>query len=192
MRLARAAAIAVLALAPLGAMAQDFGKAFSGFNTGSDQPIQIEADQLEVRDPEKVAIYSGHVRVRQGGTLLEAPTLRVFYTGDAPGAGGGTTGAGGSSSAGGTAAAGGTHITHLEAGPGVMVRDGDRTASSDKAVLDMDTNLVTMTGNVVLTEGPNVVRGQRFVVNLATNEGRIDGGRVQTLITPPSDKQPKP
>src|SRR4029078_4535782 len=70
------------------AWAQDFGAAFSDFDTGSDNPIQIEADRLEVHDPQKRAIYSGHVRVRQGETILEAPELRVFYSGPGPAAAG--------------------------------------------------------------------------------------------------------
>ena len=36
----------------------------------------------------------------------------------------------------------------------------------------------------MLTQGTNVVRGDRLVVNLATKQGRVEGGRVQTLITP--------
>ena len=78
-------AAAVIALLSAPAAAQDFGAAFSGFSTGSDEPIQIEADQLEVRDPDKVAIYTGNVRVRQGATVLETPELRVHYTGEAQG-----------------------------------------------------------------------------------------------------------
>ena len=38
--------------------------------------------------------------------------------------------------------------------------------------------------DVVLTQGTNIVRGDRLFVNLATKEGRVEGGRVQTLITP--------
>jgi lipopolysaccharide export system protein LptA len=57
-------------------------------------------------------------------------------------------------------------------------------------VLDMAQDLVTMTGNVVITQGPNVVRGDRLVINLATKQGRMEGGRVQTLITP-SGGQPR-
>ena len=161
------AVLAPLALSPTISLAQDFGAAFSGFDTGSDQPIQIEADRLEVRDADKLAIYSGNVIVRQGETVLEAPQLQVFYSGqpagpDAPG----------------------SEVERLEAGTGVTVRSGDRTASGDLAVLDMSQDLVTMTGNVVLTEGTNVVRGERLIVNLATDEGRMEGGRVQTLISP--------
>jgi hypothetical protein len=33
-----------------------------------------------------------------------------------------------------------------------------------------------------------VVRGERVVVNLTTKEGRVEGGRVQTLITPSAAK----
>ena len=160
-------ALAILALLPLAAGAQDFGAAFAGFDTGSDEPIQIEADRLEVRDPEKLAIYSGNVKVRQGETLLEAPELRVFYTGEATAQG-----------------APGSKVARIEASPSVTVSSDDQTASGSRAVLDMAQDLITMSGNVVLTQGPNVVRGERLVVNLRTKQGRMEGGRVQTLITP--------
>ena len=160
------AGLAVLALAA-GARGQDFGAAFSGFDTGSGEPIQIEADRLEVRDADKLAVYSGNVRVRQGVTLLEAPELRVFYSGEPTAQG-----------------APGSQVSRIEAGPNVMVRSEDQTASGDRAVLDMTQDLVTMSGNVVLTQGPNVVRGERLVINLAAKQGRMEGGRVQPLITP--------
>jgi lipopolysaccharide export system protein LptA len=168
-------ALAALILAPAGAAAQDYAAAFSGFDTGSNTPIQIEADELEIRDEEKVAVYAGNVRVRQGDTVLEAPALRIFYAGEAT-----------------TAGVPGSQVSRIEAGPGVLVRTGERTASGDRAVLDMAHDLITMTGNVVLTEGPNVVRGERLVVNIATKQGRIDGGRVQTLITPPEEGEDSP
>src|SRR5690606_19540047 len=99
-----------------------------------------EADRLEVRDPEKLAIYSGNVTVRQGETVMEAPELRVFYTGEATESG-----------------APGSQVSRIEAASKVVVRSGDQTASGDRAVLDMAKDLITMTGNVVLTQGPNVV-----------------------------------
>jgi lipopolysaccharide export system protein LptA len=166
-------AIAICAATVSLSRAQDFGAAFSGFDTGSSDPIQIEADQLEVRDPEKLAVYSGNVRVRQGGTLLEAPTLQVFYSGEATAEG-----------------VPGSQVSRIEAGPGVTVRSGDQTASGNSAILDMDRDMITMSGNVVLTQGPNVVRGERLVVDLATREGRIEGGRVQTLIAPAAGRPP--
>jgi lipopolysaccharide export system protein LptA len=151
------------------ASAQDFAAAFADFDTDSDDPIQIEADRLEIHDAEKVAIYSGHVRVRQGDTLLEAPELRISYSGTAP-----------------ATAPAGSAVTRIEAGPGVAVRSGDQTATGDRAVFDMANEIVTLEGNVVLTQGSNIVRGQRLFVNLATKQGRVEGGRVQTLIAPTS------
>lgn len=167
---ARILVAAALFLAPLGSLAsgQDFAAAFSDFDTGSDRPIRIEADRLEVLDDQKVAIYEGNVRVRQGDTILEAPQLRIFYSGTPTV----ETGAAGS------------QVSRIEAGPGVSVRSGDQTATGDRAVLDMANDLVTLEGNVVLTQGSNVVRGDRLFVNLATRQGRVEGSRVQTLITP--------
>jgi lipopolysaccharide export system protein LptA len=178
-------AAAALALLPFlsVAQAQDFGAAFSGFDTGSNNPIQIEADKLEVHDQDKLAIYSGRVRVRQGETILEAPELRISYAGDGPKAG--ATGAVGAS------APVGSNVSRIEAGPGVTVRSGDRTATGDRVVFDMAKNVVTLAGNVVLTQGNNVVRGDRLVVDLTTKRGKVEGGRVQTLITP-TGAQPKP
>ena len=173
MKRSSGAAVAVAVCAMLhGAHGQDFGAAFAGFNTGSDEPIQIEADRLEVRDPEKLAIYTGNVKVRQGETLLEAPELRVFYTGEPT-----------------TQGAPGSQVSRIEAGPSVTVSSADQTASGRNVVLDMAQDLITMTGNVVLTQGPNVVRGERLVVNLRTKQGRMEGGRVQTLITPSAGRQ---
>lgn len=163
----RAAAALVASALLHAAQAQDFGAAFAGFNTGSDEPIQIEADRLEVRDPEKVAIYMGNVKVRQGETLLEAPELRVFYTGEPTAQG-----------------APGSQVSRIEAGPSVMVSSSDQTASGSRVVLDMAQDVITMSGNVVLTQGPNIVRGERLVVDLRTRQGRMEGGRVQTLIAP--------
>src|SRR6185503_3488814 len=169
-RIISSAAFALLAFLSV-ARAQDFGAAFSGFDTGSNNPIQIEADKLEVRDQDKLAVYSGHVRVRQGETILEAPELRISYAGEAPKAGAaGTTGA---SAVSGPA---GSKVSRIEAGPGVNVRSGDRTAAGDRVVFDMAKNLVTLSGNVILTQGNNVVRGDRLVVDLTTKRGRVEGG----------------
>lgn len=162
-----AVAAALLAMAAGSARAQDFGGAFGGFTSNSEAPIQIEADKLEVFDTEKLAIYSGNVRARQGDTLLEAPELRVFYAG-APDETGQP----------------GTELSRIEAGPNVVVSSLTQTASGERMVIDIPRDLITMSGNVVLTEGQNVVRGEQLVVNMVTKEGRMDGGRVQTLITP--------
>lgn len=166
--LALAALAGLLPLMAAPALAQVSGEAFQGFSSNSGDPINIEADRLEVRDAEKVAVYSGNVRIQQGATVLKAPRLTVHYTGNA------ANGAPGSA------------VDRIEAGSPVFVQSGDQTATGTNAVFEMQRDLITLTGDVVLTQGGNVVRGNRLVVNLKTKKANIQGGRVQTILTPTS------
>ena len=54
----------------------------------------------------------------------------------------------------------------------------------------MTRDMVTMTGNVVLTQGANVVHGERLIVNLKSRQAHMEGGRVQTVITPRASAKP--
>ena len=53
--------------------------AMQGFSQNRDQPIQIEAASLEMRDKKKEATFSGNVKVVQGDTTMTSKTLVVFY-----------------------------------------------------------------------------------------------------------------
>ncbi len=71
--------------------------ALQGFSKNRDEPVQIEAASLEVRDKDKVATFSGNVHVIQGDTNLRSKTLVVYYEEDNPKAGahqGGAAGTG--------------------------------------------------------------------------------------------------
>lgn len=149
------------------AAAQSFGGAFTGFSTNSEEPIQIEADRLEVRDEEKRAVYLGNVTVRQGETLLKTAELQVFYAG-----GGQEPGAPGAS------------LERIIANGRVIVQSQNRTATGDEAVFEMASETIVLTGNVVLTEDDNILRGERLVVDLKTGEAQMQGGRVQTILVP--------
>src|SRR6185312_9129931 len=77
-------AIAVSVAATSAALAQPgAGKgvpnALQGFSQNRGQPVQIEAASLEVRDKEKVATFSGNVKVVQGDTTMRCKSLVVFY-----------------------------------------------------------------------------------------------------------------
>src|SRR5947208_12708160 len=81
----RSFAAAVLALALIvsgdaGAQgAASVPNAMQGFSQNRDQPIQIEAASLEMRDKKKEATFSGNVKVVQGDTTMTSKTLVVFY-----------------------------------------------------------------------------------------------------------------
>jgi hypothetical protein len=55
-------------------------------------------------------------------------------------------------------------------------RAKDQNASGDLGVYDTKTKTITLTGNVVVSQGMNVVRGERVVVNTATGDARVESG----------------
>jgi lipopolysaccharide export system protein LptA len=151
--------------------------ALQGFSQNRDQPVKIDAASLEVRDKNKIATFSGNVRVVQGDTTLRCKTLAVFY--DQEGAGNALTSAK-------PGPGGQQRIRRLEARGGVEVTQKDQTATGELGTFDMASNTVTLTGNVVVTQGQNILRGQRLTVNLTTGVSQVDGGRVQMLAIPSS------
>jgi lipopolysaccharide export system protein LptA len=152
--------------------------ALQGFSQNRSQPVQIEAAALEVRDKDKVATFSGNVKVVQGDTTMRCKSLVVFYEQQSKDADGQTMkaaspGPGGSS-----------QISRLEARGGVTVTQKDQTASGDTGLFDMKANTVTLQGNVVVSQGQNVMRGERLVVDLTSGVSRVDSGKgpVRMLI----------
>jgi lipopolysaccharide export system protein LptA len=168
---------------------QGVPNAMQGFSQNRDQPIQIEAATLEMRDKKKEATFAGNVKVVQGDTTMTSKTLVVFYessaapaatpapnskaTKSAPPMQSATPGPGGASS-----------IKRLEARGNVVVTQKDQVVTGETAVFDTKTNLVTMLGGVVLTQGKNVLRGDRLMVDMTTGVSRVesDSGKVQGLF----------
>lgn len=48
-------------------------------STDRDQPIEVEADSLEIRDTENISIYSGNVRLNQGSLALRSERLVIYF-----------------------------------------------------------------------------------------------------------------
>jgi lipopolysaccharide export system protein LptA len=184
---------AALAAIAAGAAAQSavngVPNAMQGFSQNRDQPIQIDAASLEMRDKKKEATFSGNVKVVQGDTTMTSKILVVFYEStSAPAAAAApaanskaksapiqstTPGPGGSSS-----------IKRLEARGNVVVTQKDQVVTGETAVFDTKSNLITMLGGVVLTQGKNVLRGDRLLVDMTSGVSRVesDSGRVQGLF----------
>ena len=167
-----------------------------GFSQNRDQPIQIEAATLEMRDKKKEATFSGNVKVVQGDTTMTSKTLVVFYE-STPAAGAPAAGAslrpppknaapakGAPMQAATPGPGGASSIKRLEARGNVVVTQKDQVVTGETAVFDTKTNLVTMFGGVVLTQGKNVLRGDRLMVDMTTGVSRVesDSGRVQGLF----------
>ena len=163
--------------------------AMQGFSQNRDQPIQIEAASLEMRDKKKEATFAGNVKVVQGDTTMTSKTLVVFY--DSGGSAPATpppAAAKGSKSGPMQAAApgpgGSSSIRRLEAKGSVVVTQKDQVVTGEAAIFDTRANLITMVGGVVLTQCKNVLRGDRLKVDMTTGVSRVesDSGKVQGMF----------
>jgi lipopolysaccharide export system protein LptA len=187
-----ALALGMVAAGEAGAQSavQGVPNAMQGFSQNRDQPIQIEAATLEMRDKKKEATFSGNVKVVQGDTTMTSKRLVVFYDTTSPPAPAATAAGSkaGAKSAPIPAASpgpgGSSSIRRLEAQGSVVVTQKDQVVTGETAVFDTKTNLVTMLGGVVLTQGKNVLRGDRLMVDMTTGVSRVesDSGRVQGLF----------
>ena len=54
----------------------------------------------------------------------------------------------------------------------------------------MKSNTITLAGNVLMTQGQNVLRGDRLVVDMATGAARVEGGGVSGVFVPSSADKP--
>lgn len=157
-----------------------------------DQPIQIDAKSLEVHDKSKTATFSGAVKVVQGDTTMTCKTLVVFY-GQELGIGGNKPVAASNSTA--DAVPDAQNIRRIEARGDVNVLSRDQTASGDLGVYDLSTKTITLTGNVVVSQGKNVIHGGVVVVDTVTGNAHVEPapgapqGRVRALIIPNKDNK---
>jgi lipopolysaccharide export system protein LptA len=158
-----------------------------------DQPVQIEAASLEVRDKNKTATFAGDVQVVQGDTTMKCQKLVVFYGQEVGIAQGGAPAP--DAKPAGTLAGpkSAQNIRRIEARGGVTVITKDQNASGDLGVYDLAAKTITLTGNVVVSQGQNVIHGERVVVDTVSGNARVEsnnqgGGatpsRVRALIQP--------
>lgn len=197
-RSAALGAIALLfgALSAPGAMAQQSKQAAStstvsnvpnavqGFSQNRDKPIRIDATSLEVRDKDKAATFTGNVKVVQGDTTMYCKVLVVFYEQSGAGQPGGDQSKGAAMKTATPGPAGSSSVKRLEAKGGVRVEQKDQVVTGDNGIFDTKTNLVTVMGNVVMTQGQNVLRGEKLVVDMTTGVSKVDspGGKGVQMI----------
>ena len=122
-----------------------------------------------MHDKAKTATFSGNVQVVQGDTTMRCRSLVVFY-GAEEGAGAAKPAATrpADSQAAPGMPQGAQSIRRIEARGGVTVVTKDQNASGELGVYDLKTKTITLTGNVVVSQGKNILHGERVVVDTAT------------------------
>jgi|GEM_PF-117294 len=184
----------LLALSPAYAQGAASG---DGFTDDPGEPIEVVSDTAEWKRAENVAIFTGKVDAVQGTMRLRADQVFVHYVQrdadaapapeeDVP------EGFEGDPEPG---PAPGQSITKIDAKGNVIITDIDgQTAVGDWALYDTQKRMIFMGDTVVLTQGDNVIRGQKLEMNLDTGQTVVDagsagaggtqGGRVRSVFVP--------
>lgn len=160
--------------------------AVAAFKTSPGAPIDIEATTLDVDDMVKVAVFRGDVHAVQGDFVVRTAELHAYYTGKSALA----------DPAAGASGEEASKLTRIQAKRKVVVTSKvGQTATGDYADFDTTANLVTLGGDVVLTQGQNVVRGTRLSIDMATGHTRIltePASGPQTSSAPAAAGAPPP
>jgi LPS export ABC transporter protein LptC len=151
------------------------------FKSDPTAPVEVEADQLNVNDAAKVAVFQGNVNATQGGFTISSAELHAFYKG-----GSGLADVTRSEiEPGQKKQEAGTELTRIEAKKDVVVTSKDgQTASGDWAEFDAKSNKVMVGGDVVVTQGQNMVRGTRLVIDMTSGESKIDTAPAKAVAQP--------
>jgi lipopolysaccharide export system protein LptA len=154
--------VAGLALLAASATAQEAKIAFGELDQDTTLPVEMQADQLAVNNADGSAVFSGNVRVTQGEMVLSAGEVKVKY--------GAKQG----------------EIEQLIASGGVTVTNLGDAAKASEAVYTIASGVIVLTGDVLLTQGPSSMAGQKLTINLKDGSGIMEG-RVTTTFVPGGD-----
>jgi lipopolysaccharide export system protein LptA len=149
-----------------------------------EQPIQIVSDRLEAYHEKRMVVFTGNAVATQGQRTIRSDRLTLYYKEDKKTAGRSkaeTEGPG--------------NLDKVEAKGHVTITEGDRIVTGEEAVFDQEAQKITMTGNAVMQEGANIIRGDRIIVFLYENRGVVDSAenkRVTATIYPGETREKKP
>lgn len=147
-----ALAVALLA-AP--AVAQTVG--LGGLTADPRAPVEVTADTLAVDQTTGEATFSGNVVIGQGDLRLAAAEVTVVYS-EATG-----------------------QIARMRASGGVTFVTATEAAEAEAADYDLESGLLTLSGEVLLTQGQNALSSDRMIVDLSAGTARMEG-RVRTVL----------
>ena len=129
-----------------------------GLTADPGAPVEVTADALEVDQAAGTAVFTGNVAIVQGDLRLAAPQVQVTYSD--------TTG----------------DITRMQASGGVTFVTATEAAEAQTADYDLSTGLLTLNGEVLLTQGASALSANQMVVNLETGTAQMTG-RVSTVFS---------
>ncbi len=133
----------------------------------AEQPIEISSDRLEGDDAAGVVRFQGSVVARQGKLTIYAEQVTLFYK---PGS---------------------REFDRVEAFQSVRIVQGNRVATSDKAVYFNQEGRVVLTGSPKVHQGDDFVQGDEITVFLNEEKSIVksrQGNRVNAIFHPQGAK----
>lgn len=143
----------------------------------SKEPIEIVSDRMDAFNEKKLVIFAGHAIATQGDKQIKADRLLIYYKKDG----------GKKDKVGGKAVEGAGDLEKIEAKGNVIVTQKQRIATGDEAVYLHDSGQIIMTGNPVLRDGKNVIKGDKVIVFVNEDRGVVESNpqkRVKAVIYP--------
>lgn len=148
-------------------------------------PIEIVSDRMDAYNQEKLVVFSGNVVATQKDKVIKADRILVYYKKD---------GKGSAKPASASAPEETGDLDRIEAKGNVRITQGDKIVTGEDGIFYNDEQKIIMTGNPVMREGNNVIKGDRIVVLLDEDRGVVESAkdkRVTATIYPDEAKQKK-
>jgi lipopolysaccharide export system protein LptA len=141
-----------------------------GFSS-SRSPIDISSDTMEADQKQNTVTFKGNVVAKQEETTLYSNTLTITYDPDTK------------------------KLKLIVAVGNVKVVQLEKRATGRVVTFDQDKNNIVLTGDAVLRDRENVIRGEKITFYVEEERSVVEGGkggRVNTHITPPPKEQEEP
>ncbi len=134
--------------------------AFAQFESDSNAPIEITSDTMEWMNEERIAIARGNADAVQGRYKLHADVLTAYLSqGEGEGA---------------------DKIKLITADGNVSLTTPEESARGETGEYDVEKSIVQLSGSVVLTQGENVLRGDKLVMDLNSGRSVLEGAPQPT------------
>lgn len=138
-------------------------------SAGGGGKVDITSDALAFTGDGKRAVFTGHVRARRKDTTLTADKLVVFFrvrkTKDGEEK---------------------RKASHFVATGKVKIVTSDQTVTGQRAEMDLNKDLLTVTGDVVVSGRDATVRAQKFIHDVKRGVSKMiarQGGRVHGVFS---------
>lgn len=139
-------------------------------------PIDVSADRSQLSTTDNTLRYTGDVEVRQGNSILQADIVTVTFkpsnkeTADSA-------------------------LGQNLGDPDKIIAEGNvyyatpsEKARGKKGVYSVDNDQIVLTGDVIVTQGKNILTGQSLTLRPSEGLSILEGGRVRTLIVPEEEE----